>query len=239
MTVRDDDESVLGPRPDFGAPPPPSAALARAVSEMKPVRTRGRWGAFLAVALIGSLGPVVAFLGAPLRVDLGGLPLAWVVAGAALWGVGFTAALLAALVPRPRDVLPAPGRASAVSAVVMAALLVFALVATVDVPGLSTPTGGGHPSLAASCLHCIGVVFKVAALVLLVGAIALRRLVPVGGLRVGLALGAAGGALGGFVLHFICAVAGTAHVVLGHVGGLVLSAALGAALVGAVVGRRR
>ena len=76
MTVKDYDETVLGPRPDFGAPPPPSATLAKAVADMKPVRTRSRWAAFLAVALVGLLGPVIAFLGAPLRVDLPGLPLA-------------------------------------------------------------------------------------------------------------------------------------------------------------------
>ena len=55
--------------------------------------------------------------------------------------------------------------------------------------------------------------------------------------RLGMALGAAGGAMGGFVLHFICPYAETAHVVLGHVGGTILAAAAGAALLPALLRR--
>ena len=69
------------------------------------------------------------------------------------------------------------------------------------------------------------------------GLFALRRLVHVGGARAGLALGAAAGAMGGFVLHFICPFASTAHVVLGHVGGMVLTAVAGALLAAAVIRR--
>jgi len=53
-----------------------------------------------------------------------------------------------------------------------------------------------------------------------------------------LALGAAGGAMGGFVLHFICPFAGTAHVLLGHVGGTILAAGAGAVLLPALLRRR-
>ena len=60
---------------------------------------------------------------------------------------------------------------------------------------------------------------QVAAVFLVAGLLALRRLVPVGRSRAGMALGAAGGAMGGLVLAFICPFANTAHVVLAHVGG--------------------
>ena len=66
-------------------------------------------------------------------------------------------------------------------------------------------------------MHCIGTVGKVAAVFLIAGLLALRRLVPVGGSRVGMALGAAGGAMGGLLLVFICPFATAAHVVGGHV----------------------
>ena len=71
----------------------------------------------------------------------------------------------------------------------------------------------------------------------LIGLLVLRRLVPIGGSRIGMALGAAGGAMGGFVLHFICPIAGTAHVVLAHVGGMVLAAGAGALLLSGVTRR--
>jgi hypothetical protein len=46
-----------------------------------------------------------------------------------------------------------------------------------------------------------------------------------------MALGAAGGAMGGMALVFICPFASTAHVVGGHVVGMLLAAAAGALLV--------
>ena len=45
-----------------------------------------------------------------------------------------------------------------------------------------------------------------------------------------MALGAAGGAAGGLALHFHCPIAVTSHVVLGHVGGVILGAIVGAFL---------
>jgi hypothetical protein len=85
-----------------------------------------------------------------------------------------------------------------------------------------------------SCLHCIGTITKVAVVFLIVGIVALRRVVPVGRVRVGMALGAAGGAAGGLLLVFICPFASAAHVTLGHVGGTVLAAIAGALLLAGV-----
>jgi hypothetical protein len=236
MTVEDFDR-VLAPPGDFDQPPPPSAALLETVGGMKPVRTRTRFGAFALVALVGLCWPVAALGHLPLRRDLTALPTWWVITAAALWATSFVLSLSAALVPRRGDVLPAPGRASRVSVAAMAAVLLFALVATAQAPGLSVRPEDLHWSLLHACVHCIGFVFEISAVFLLIGLLALRRRVPMGGSRVGMALGAAGGAMGGLVLHFICPIAGTAHVVLAHVGGMVLAAAAGALLLSGILRR--
>jgi tetratricopeptide (TPR) repeat protein len=197
---------------------------------MKPVRTRRRFGALAAVALAGVVAPAIVLARGPFRRDLHGLPIAWLIAAAVLWGTGAALSLAAALVPRRSDVLPAPGRASRLSTIAMAALALFALLATVDVPGLSMLPAERGWTLLDSCLHCIGTIAKVAVVFLAVGLAVLARLVPVGRARVGMALGAAGGAMGGLLLVFICPFASTAHVVLGHVGGMVLAALAGAVL---------
>jgi hypothetical protein len=236
MTV-DDFDGGLRPPGSFAPPPAPSPDLLEAVDGMKPVRTRTRFGAFALVALLGLVWPVIALGHLPLRRDLEALPAWWVITAAALWGMSFVLSLAAALVPRRGDVLPAPGRASRVSGTAMAVLLLFALVATAQAPGFSARPEDLHFTLFRSCVHCIRFVFEISAVFLLVGLLALRRLVPVGGPRVGLALGAAGGAMGGLVLHFICPIAGTAHVVLAHVGGMMLAAATGALLLSGIARR--
>jgi hypothetical protein len=230
MTARDLGDGVLGPPGEFDAAPPPAADLLKTVAYMKPVRTRTRFGAFALVALIGLVWPLAALGLLPFRRDLSALPVWWVIVAAALWALSFVLSLAAALVPRPGDVLPAPGRASRTSGIAMAALLVFALVATAQAPGLSFRPEDLHWTLLRSCAHCVGFVFEISAAFLLIGLLALRRLVPMGSSRIGMALGAAGGAMGGLVLHFICPIATTGHVVLAHVGGMVLAAAAGAVL---------
>ena len=225
------DDRVLGAATGVDAPPPaPSADLLRAVGEMKPVRTRTRFGAFAVVALAGLVGPALALLRTPMRRDWPGLPVGWIAAAVTIWGLAFAGALVAALVPRRGDVLPAPSRASRVALAAIGGVGLFALLATVDVPGMSMqPAERGWTPFEA-CLHCIGTIAKVAIVFLIVGQVALRRLVPVGGSRVGMALGAGAGAMGGLLLVFICPFASTSHVVLGHVGGVALATLAGAVL---------
>jgi len=105
---------------------------------------------------------------------------------------------------------------------------VFALCASVEAPGVSLHPADLHMSLLGSAIHCAFTALLLAVPSILIGLAALRRLAPVGGVRVGLALGAAGGALGGLVLHLICPIANAGHVLLGHVGGMALAAALAA-----------
>jgi hypothetical protein len=235
MTDEDLDERVLREATGVGgSPPPPSADLLRAVQGMKPVRTRSRFGALAVVALLGLVGPVVVLVRGPFRRDWSGLPAAWVVAAVTLWGLAFGLSLATALVPRRGDVLPAPSRASRIAAAALAALALFAMFASVQVPGLSMQPAERGWSLFESCLHCIATIAKVAAVFLIAGLVALRRVVPVGRPRVGMALGAGAGAAGGLLLVFICPFASAAHVTLGHVGGTVLAAIAGALLLPAI-----
>jgi hypothetical protein len=235
VTGKDFDDRALPPARVEA--PPPSGDLLKAVEGMKPVRTRARFGALALVALVGLIPPAAVLARHAYRPDLGALPLGWVIAGAALWAGAFALALTAALVPRRGDVLPAPDRASRVGGAALALLLAFTVLATVQVPGVSLRPEDAHLTLLQSCVHCASFVLEIALPFLLVGLFALRRLVPMGRARIGLALGAAGGAAGGLVLHFICPFAGTAHVVLGHLGGTVLAAAAGAALLPALLRR--
>jgi hypothetical protein len=218
-------------------PPPPAPALLSRVAEMKPVRTRSRLGGFLLVLAVGVGGPALAVLRVPLRPDLGALPLALVVAAAALWAAALVATLAAALVPLRGDVLPSASRAATFAAAAAAALLAFSSVATVSVPGVSLGLADVHRTLLGSSLDCGRFVLCAALLVVGAGYLVLRRVLPVGGGKIGLALGAAGGAAGGLALVFVCPLAVTAHVLLGHVGGTIVAAAVGAALLSRLLGR--
>jgi hypothetical protein len=208
------------------APPPPSAQLMAALQQMKPVRTRSRFGAFAAAAIAGLVVAGIVLACHTLRPDLSALPAGWVVAAAALWAAAFGLSLRAALVPPRGEVLPAPATGSRAGMGALLALVVFALCASVEAPGASLHPADLHMSLLESAMHCARTALLMALPAVAVGLAALRRLAPVGGARVGLALGAAGGALGGLVLHFICPIANAGHVLLGHVGGMALATLL-------------
>ena len=243
MSTKDFDDRVLGEATGVGAPPPPpSPNLLRAVGTMEPVRTRGRYTLLAAFAGLVTVGPLFAFIGGfiggHLRRDLRALPIVWLVAATALWALTAALSMAAALVPSRGAVLPTPSRASRVSAVAMAAVALFVLFATVDVPGLSMLPAERGWTMLHSCLHCLGLIMLVATPAVIAAATVSRRLFPVGGARIGMALGAAGGAAGGLLLVFICPFASTTHVFFRHVGGLVLAALAGALLVPAI-GRMR
>jgi len=233
VSTRDADKRALPPgRTDA---PPPSSHLLSAIEGMRPVRTRSRFGALALVALAGLVTPAVVLAHHPYRSDLASLPLAWVIAAAAPWAAASVSALSAALVPHSGNVLPAPGHASRVAVTVLLALAAFVFAASVHVEGGSLRPEDAPLTLRQSCVHCASVVIEIAVPFLFAGVYALRHLVPDGRARIGLALGAAGGAMGGLVLHFICGFAGTTHVLIGHVGGTILAAAAGAALLPALL----
>jgi hypothetical protein len=214
--------------PVNGQPPPPSPALMGALGQMRAVRTRWRFGAFALVLSLGLVWPLYTIFHYPLRRDLQALPPFWVVLGAGLWGLSFIGALAAALVPRSGDVLPSASRASQVSLLALGALLVFTVLWTPFAPGVSLRPEDVGRTLLQSCLGCGKYVLQVAAVFVVVGFLALRRVLPVGGRHMGTALGAAGGALGGLALHFLCPIATTGHVLLSHVVPTILAALAGA-----------
>jgi hypothetical protein len=217
--------------------PPPAADLLRKVGEQRSVRTRSRLGGFAIAALAAVVWPIVILTQSPMRPDLGALPRAWLVGGSLLWGLGALATLAAALVPPRGDVLPSGPRAVRVALASMLALLVFAMFGTASVPGQSLGLAQAHVTLLESSFKCGSYVFLAAVVVLATGALVLRRVLPVGGRRLGMALGAAGGAAGGLALHFVCPLSVTAHVIVGHVGAVVLAAVAGAALFWALFDR--
>ena len=237
-TVPDELGVDIGGRLDAPAPPPAAELLAK-IGGMQPVRTRGRFAALVAVVAAGTLLPVALLALMPWRRDLLALPRAWVIGAAAVWFAAFATPLVLALVPARGDVLPSAGRASRAALAVVGALAAFALLGSVEAPGVSPRLPPGAWPLVLSCLRCISVLLPVAAVFLIAGIVVLRRVLPMGARRIGVALGVAGGAMGGFVLHWHCPLAQTAHVVLGHVGGVVLAMAAGALLLPALLERAR
>jgi hypothetical protein len=199
------------------------------------VRTRSRFSAGVIVALLGIAWPAVWLTNAPIRKDLAALPLGWVVLGAALWGFSFALSLGAALVPRRGDVLPAVGVAARVGAGAMGVLLAFTALWTASVPGVSLQPADLHTTTLGSSWGCARFVLGTAAPFLVLGFLALRKVLPLGGRAAGLALGVAGGALGGLALHFHCPVASTGHVLIGHVGAMIAASLAGALLLGALL----
>jgi hypothetical protein len=218
-------------------PPPPSPDILKAVGAAKPVRTRSRFGAFLIVLAIGAAWPALTLIRFPFRKDLGALPPAWVAIGAALWAVTLVVSLAAALVPARGDVLPSAGRASRASAITMGLVLLFTAAWTAYAPGVSVRPEDVGMTLIQSCYGCGKYVLQVAAIFMVLGLLFLRRVLPIGGRRIGLAVGAAGGALGGLALHFLCPIATTGHILLSHVGGMVLASMAGALIFQGLLGR--
>ena len=213
--------------PAEGAVPPPGAALQAAVEGMKAVRTRVPGRAVALVIAAAALFPLTSILRTGLRRDLSALPPAWVGAMGAAWAVGFLAVLLAALLPRRGEVLPDASRAARFALIAGAGLVLLGLFATVDAPGATQVPRTTWSAFTHYWWHCTLSSLQVIAPVLLVGALLLRRLFPVGGLKVAGALGAAGGAAAGLTLHFICPIGGALHVGLAHAGGVAVGALLG------------
>jgi hypothetical protein len=228
----------LGALRALDAPAPPaSASLLAAVGAMKPARPRSRFGAFAIVCLVGLGAPAFTLARAPFRRDFAALPPAWIALGAALWAAAFALSLSAALVPRRGDVLPSPGLAGRLGLAALGALLAFAALWTPWVSGVSVRPADLGVSTLQSSWGCAKFVLEAAVPVVVLGFVALRRVLPLGGRAAGVALGAAGGAAGGLALHFVCPLASAGHVLIGHVGAMVVASAVGALLLGLLVDR--
>ena len=208
-------------------PPPIGAVLEAELDKLAPVKTRRpmRELATLAgISLVYAAGLVAMFT---VRRDLDELPMPWLVAAGLAWLLGFVLPCYLAMMPRPGQVTPRWGWAAAVAIVASIGFVVLGLV--VHPSGAhSKYLGWEHFPRGHGCLE-LGV--ATALVPVIVGALFLRRALPVGSRWVAAALGAGGGCLGGLVLHLHCPITDAPHVGLIHGGVVAVSAVLSAAFV--------
>lgn len=209
------------------APPPLPAVVEAELAHLAPVRARVPMKQ-LAVLVGGSFVYAVGLLFMlDIRDDLGQMPRTWVIAVGAAWLLGFVAPVYLALVPRRGDVLPRWQLALLVAVIASIGFVVLGLaihpMGENSVQYGAEQFGRGHV--------CLEIGLATALVPVLVGAVYLRRSLPVASRPVAAALGAGGGCLGGLVLHAHCHVADGLHVGLIHGGVVVLSALLAAAIV--------
>lgn len=221
---------------------PPSSALLASVNAMRPVRMRVPLRTLLVVAAAAVVFPTVAIAIYPLRSDFGALPPLWFAAVAVVWLAGFILPLMAALLPRPGQVLPDGARARRTAILASLTLVLTGLLFTVDVPGVTILPATRWAGFGRLWWHCVSFSFKVTIPAVIVAAIALRKLVAAQLTRLGAAIGAAAGALSGLTLHGLCPYGGAEHVGLAHGGGVVVGALLGALwlpVIAGIAGRAR
>jgi hypothetical protein len=222
----------VGPTAD--GVPPPAPALRNALAVMKPVRTRRPLLAAAVVLAAAALRPAHSLVVNGLRPDFADLPTAWRTLAPLVWVAGLLFLLAAAMLPRRGAVLPDVAAAGRATWVVAVGLIGFGLFATVDGPTTIVPPATPR-AFGVMWWHCTGYSVLVILPPLLAGGFLLRRLFPLGAVRVAAALGAAAGAAAGLALHFICPVGGSLHVGFAHAGAVVIGAGLGALLVGRVL----
>jgi hypothetical protein len=233
------DESRTEPLPPIAPaelpPPPLGAALRTQLGQLGPVRTRTPARSLALLLGVGLLTPIAVRLIVGLRPDWAQLPAL----PRALCAVGWLALLvvpLALAVLPPRGQVLANHRRAGIAAMasIAAALL---LVVLAPVGSETDVLGGGVGENLPLAWHCARSALLIALPLLAVGAWLLRRLVPVGAMRIGAALGAAGAAGGGLSLHLGCGYGGLHHLIMGHGGGFVLGVAAGAIVIAAIAAK--
>jgi hypothetical protein len=212
--------------PAIDAPPMP-AALEAELAKLVPVAMRRplrQLAILAAVSLIYAAG-LVAVLS--MRADMMEVPIGWLVAAGAAWLGGFLVPAYFALVPRAGAMMPRWRVAAAVAVVVSIGFV--ALGAIVHPSGYhSRQLGWEHFARGHTCLE-LGLLTAFVPVVL--GAIFLRGVLPVGARWTAAGLGAGSGCLGGLMLHLHCPITDAPHVALMHGGVVGVAALLSAALV--------
>ncbi len=204
--------------------------LLAELGTLTPTRTRRPVRQLAAVAAI-SLAYAGALLVAwRLRPDLRYLPRTWLVLYCAAWTVAAATLLWLAMVPASRAVMPRWRLAAITGGVATAAFVMTGLLLPRSVPGVSSIYPETARSLVVHSHWCLRWGLITAAVPIGVGVLALRRALPVGARRIGLALGAGGGALGALFLHLHCPITDRLHLGLVH-GGVMLLAGLLTALI--------
>ena len=215
-------------------PPPPGDALRAHLARGAARKPRRPLRDALVWSLCAAVGVVALIARFGVRPDVVVADLRWLAIAWALVAIG---GAVATMLPPRGQVLPSVRRAHIV---IIASVAMLAVVTVIF--GHDGPLSVHHSGIAElhGIAHCEGLgVLMAAPLVGLAWAFVIRR-VPVSAPVLGAAMGAAAGAVSGLVLNMICAVGGRTHALVGHVGVVILSAALGA-LLGALssrVGRR-
>jgi hypothetical protein len=218
-------DAILADAP-LPSAPPLGDALERELASLAPVRARNPRRDVL-IVLVASLAYAGVFLAIlRLRRDCRELPIAWLVAYASAWFVGFASLLWIAIVPPRGQVMPRWRAAGVGAAIAAVAFIVGGLFLHESGPS-STYYGLARIHHGHWCLE-IGVATAIVPAVL--GSIVLRGVLPVGARWTAAGLGAAGGSLGGLVLHLHCPIADGWHLGLVHGGVVLVSAAIAALL---------
>jgi hypothetical protein len=204
-----------------------SPVLEAELDKLAPVKTRRpmrQLVTLVGISIVYAVGLVAMFA---LRGDLDELPMPWLLAAGLAWLIGFVVPCYLALMPRPGQMTPRLGMA-ATSAIV--ASIAFVLLGMLVHPhGAHSHTLGWEHLLRGR--GCLGLGVATALVPIVIGALFLRRALPVGSRWVAAALGAGGGCLGGLVLHLHCPITDAPHVGLVHGGVVVVAALLSAAFI--------
>lgn len=225
-----DIDRALASLAEAGELPPMSSELRAELDDLDAVPTARPLRRFAIAGLISALwmGGLLALLG--LRRDLEPLPRLWVVLYTSAWAVTFLALSFGAQVPRRGHVMPRSPLLGRLGLAAGAGFVGAGLIASRQVPGLSTVYEPSLANVASYAGYCISIGLLAAALPIAVAAVLLRNVAPTGAGWLGLAVGASGGALGGLLLHLHCPIAERTHLGLVHGGVVLIAATVGAAV---------
>lgn len=220
--MKDDDLAL----PAF-VPPPLGGELEGELRALAPVTTRRPRRQLLAL-----FGASLLYGGAwltclSLRRDLSELPTAWIFGGAIAWALGFVVPLSLALLPAAGSMMPR--RQLAATAAITGAILFVAMGWAIHPAGPSSIQYNAARFLDGH--WCLWLGLATALVPVLLGAVFLRRSLPVGARWIAAALGAGGGSLGGLVLHLHCSITDPMHTGIIHAGVVSVAAVLAALLV--------
>lgn len=207
--------------------PPLPAELEASLVDLAPVKTRRPLRQLSILAGISVIYGAALVAGLTTRPDMAELPMGWLAAAAIAWLAGFLLPAYLALVPKAGSMMPRWPYA-AVAAIVSSVGFVLLGLAVHPSGASSTQYNLEHFARGHTCLE-IGL--AAAFVPVVIGAIFLRGVLPVGARWTAAGLGAGGGCLGGLVLHLHCPVTDGLHVGLVHGGVVAVSALLSAALV--------
>jgi hypothetical protein len=219
------------------APPPPPPAiggeLEAALGGLAPVTMRRPWRDFAKVAAL-SLVYGAALVGIlHMRRDMHGVPVWWLVTYGIAWFTGFVALAAISIIPRRGSVMPS-WRIAGLAAFLVS--LGFVTMGLVMDPGCEASV-----CYTLDTIHrghwCLEIGVGTAIVPVVLGALLLRGVLPVGSRWNAAGLGAAGGSLGGLVLHLHCPIADRWHLGLVHGGVVLVSALLAAALAPKIIDR--